>query len=105
MPEVWVPPRMQQFTGGKQQVQVAGATVRQVINNLEKEFPGTRDFLVNEEEDDLHPGIAVIVDGEASLLGMLERVGEDSEVHFLPAIGGGQSGPATRSAVTSPTTP
>ena len=89
MPEVWVPPRMQHLTEGKQQVQVAGATVRQVINNLEQEFPGTRALLVDEEENDLIPGIAVIVDGETSLLGMLERVSEDSEVHFLPAIGGG----------------
>ena len=89
MAEVWVPPRMQKLTGGKQQVKVPGATVRQVINNLEIEFPGTKALLVDEEENDLIPGIAVIVDGETSLLGMLERVTEDSEVHFLPALGGG----------------
>ena len=41
------------------------------------------------EEDELLPGVAVIVDGEASQLGLLERVRDDSEVHFLPAIGGG----------------
>jgi molybdopterin synthase sulfur carrier subunit len=82
---------MQKLTGGKQQVQVAGATVRQVINNLEREYPGTRELLVDEEEGDLISGIAVIVDGETSLLGMLERVSETSEVHFLPAIGGGSS--------------
>jgi len=80
---------MQELTGGKQRVSIAGATVRQVINNLEQEFPGTRALLVDEEENDLIPGIAVIVDAETSLLGMLERVSEDSEVHFLPAIGGG----------------
>ena len=89
MPEVWIPPRMQEFTDGEQQVRVPGTTVRRVIDNLELEFPGIRDLLVDEEEDDLLPGIAVIVDGETSLLGMLERVNEDSEVHFLPAIGGG----------------
>ena len=89
MPEVWVPPRMQVLTGGKQQVQVPGATVRQVINNLEREYPGTREWLMDDEEDDLIPGVAVIVDGETSLMGLLERVQENSEVHFLPAIGGG----------------
>ena len=89
MPEVWVPPRLQQLTGGKQQVQVAGATVRQVINNLEQDYPGIRELLIDEKEDDLIPGIAVIVDGETSLLGLIERVQENSEVHFLPAIGGG----------------
>ena len=89
MPEVWLPPRMQSLTGGRQQVVVPGATVRQVINNLEKECPGTRDILMDVEEDELSPGVAVIVDGETSLLGLLERVQENSEVHFLPAIGGG----------------
>ena len=42
------------------------------------------------EEDDLLPGLAVVVDGETSLLGLLERVQENSEVHFLPAIGEGE---------------
>ena len=80
---------MQDLTGGKQRVQIAGRTVRQVINNLEEEFPGAKARLYDPEEDDLLPGVAVIVDGEASQLGILERVQEDSEVHFLPAIGGG----------------
>ena len=89
MPEVWIPTRMQSLTGGNQIVQVDGATVRQLINNLEKKFPGTKSRLYDEVEDELLPGVAVIVDGEASQLGLLERVQEDSEVHFLPAIGGG----------------
>ena len=45
----------------------------------------------DEEEEDITPGLAVIVDGEASQLGVLERVTDTSEVHFLPAIGGGRS--------------
>ena len=70
-------------------MQVAGRTVRQVINNLEELFPGVKAVLYDAEEDDLQTGVAVIVDGEASQIGLLERVQEDSEVHFLPAIGGG----------------
>ena len=89
MPEVWIPPRMQPLTEGKQQVQVEGSTVRQLVNNLELLFPGTRALIYDEEAGDLLPGVAVIVDGEASQLGLLERLREDSEVHFLPAIGGG----------------
>ena len=89
MPEVWIPTTMQSLTGGLQKVQIEGRTVRQVINNLEREFPGVKEILYDEEEDDLQTGIAVIVDGEASQIGLLERVQETSEVHFLPAIGGG----------------
>ena len=89
MPEVWIPTTMQSLTGGQHKVQIEGRTVRQVINNLDREFPGVKEILYDEEEDDLQTGIAVIVDGEASQIGLLERVQETSEVHFLPAIGGG----------------
>jgi molybdopterin synthase sulfur carrier subunit len=60
-----------------------------LINNLEILHPGIKEFLVDDGEDDLVAGLAVIIDGEVSLLGMLEKVRENSEVHFLPAIGGG----------------
>jgi molybdopterin synthase sulfur carrier subunit len=89
MAEVWIPPKLQQLTGGNQQVQVEGTTVRRLINNLEAKYPGIKEFLVDEVEEDLVPGLAVIIDGEVSLLGMLDKVLENSEVHFLPAIGGG----------------
>ena len=65
---------MQSLTGGQQRVQVAGRTVRQVINNLDELFPGVKDVLYDAEEDDLQTGVAVIVDGEASQIGLLERV-------------------------------
>ena len=68
-------------------MQVPGKTVRQVVNNLATAFPALKDRLTI--GDDLAPGIAVVVDGEASSLGLLQPVEEDSEVHFLPAIGGG----------------
>ena len=89
MADIWIPPRLQHITGGKDRVMIPGSTVRQLVNNLEKEFPGIKENLYDEELDDLMPGLAVIVDGEASQLGLLERVKEDSEIHFLPAIGGG----------------
>ena len=89
MAEVWIPTNMQSLTGGQQRVQAGGNNVRQIINDLEKQYPGLKEMLFDEEEDNLMPGIAVIVDGDASLIGLLERVREDSEVHFLPAIGGG----------------
>jgi molybdopterin synthase sulfur carrier subunit len=80
---------MQSLTGGQQQVQVAGRTIRQVIENLEHVYPGLKAQLYDDEEDIVMPGIAVVVDGETSQLGLLEHVREDSEIHFLPALGGG----------------
>ena len=41
------------------------------------------------ENGRLKAAFAVAVDGEVSQLGILEKVREDSEVHFLNAIAGG----------------
>jgi len=80
---------MQKLTGGIQVVQVEGSTVRQIIHNLAVLYPGTKARLYDPAEDELLPGVAAIVDGDVTQLGLLEKVNEDSEVHFLPAIGGG----------------
>src|SRR4030095_8459055 len=93
MPEVWIPPLMQRLTGGQKQVHVAGQTIRQVIDNLDQVFPGLKMELYDAEEDVVMPGRAVVIDGETSQLGLLERVREDSEIHFLPALGGGAGCP------------
>ncbi|MGE3538241.1 MAG: MoaD/ThiS family protein [Candidatus Tectimicrobiota bacterium] len=89
MADVWLPTYMQSLTGGQQRVRAGGHTVRQLIDDLEHQYPGLKARLYDEEEDSLMPGLAVVVDGDASLIGLLEQVREDSEVHFLPAIGGG----------------
>ena len=78
---------MQALTGGKDRVTVAGSTVRQIVNNLEEEFPGIKERLVDGNR--IKSNISVAVDGVVSPMGMLEEVQEDSEVHFLPAIAGG----------------
>ena len=87
MPTVYIPSLMQGLTGGKHTVEVEGSTVRQVVEALEQAYPGMKERLV--EGGRIKPSISVAIDGEVTTLGMLERVGENSEVHFLPAISGG----------------
>ena len=41
------------------------------------------------EGDRLSRSVSVAVDGTVSRLGLLQPVGEESEVHFLPAVAGG----------------
>jgi sulfur-carrier protein len=90
MATVYIPTMLQTLSRGATQVSIEAASVRQVVDALEALYPGMRAFLV--EDDDLKPHIAVAVDGEVSVLGLLEHVGEDSEVHFVPALGGGSGG-------------
>lgn len=87
MATVHIPSLMQKMTDGKQTVEVKGSTVRQVINGLEAEFPGMKERLVAGNK--VKPNISVAVDGVVTSMGMLEKVGDESEVFFLPAIGGG----------------
>ena len=87
MATVFIPSLMRELAGGQDTVDIPGATVRQVIDNLEKAHPGIKDRLV--ENNRVKGSISVAVDGEVTPLGLLEKVGETSEVHFLPAIGGG----------------
>lgn len=87
MPRVFIPPLLRPLTGGVEELEVPGTSVRQVVNNLESLHPGIRDRLC--VGNDLRPGLAVAVDSQISTRGLLTRVAETSEVHFLPAIGGG----------------
>ena len=87
MATVFIPALMQNLTGGRQTVEVGGATVRQIVQNLDEAYPGIKDRLVDGHR--IKSNISVAVDGEVSPKGMLEKVSENSEVHFLPAIGGG----------------
>jgi molybdopterin converting factor small subunit len=87
MATVHIPALLQDLTGGRRRLEIAGATVREVLDNLEREFPGIRDRVV--EGDRLRPNVSVAVDGDISPLGLLERVDTGSEVHFVAAIRGG----------------
>ena len=78
---------MQNLSNGEQRVVVEGKNVRQIIESLDQKFPGFKDRLV--EDGRVKPNISVAIDGEITPLGMIEKVSEESEVHFLPAISGG----------------
>tara|TARA_Y100000588_G_C14203792_1_gene903699 strand:- start:50 stop:313 length:264 start_codon:yes stop_codon:yes gene_type:complete len=84
---VFIPSLMQNLSNGEQRVSVEGANVRQIIDNLDSMFPGFKNRLV--EDGRVKPNISVAIDGEITPLGMIEKVTENSEVHFLPAISGG----------------
>ena len=90
MAVVYIPAQLASLTGGRSLVEVEGATVRQLIDNLETRWPGIRERLVLDGR--LRSNISVAVDGEVSPVGLLEPVSEESEVHFVAAISGGASG-------------
>lgn len=88
MATVFIPTMLQKMAGGVKQVEFEAKNVRQVIEELDRLYPGMKDKLV--EEGAIRPNLAVAVDGEVARMGLLQKVGENSEVHFVPAIGGGR---------------
>ncbi len=89
MATVYIPTLLQQAAGGVTRLEVAGASVREVVRNLEQAHPGLRGKLAGDGR--MRTNISVAVDGEVSPLGLLEPVGPDSEVHFVTAIQGGKA--------------
>jgi len=88
MPTVVIPALLRKFTGGRERVDVPGKSIREIVRQLGDQFPGIDQQLL--QDGDIRPSIAVSIDGEIATGGVLDTVNEDSEVHFIPALGGGQ---------------
>ena len=68
-------------TGGQLEFEIDARNVRGLIRELERLFPGI--------EEGLADGVAVAIDGEIVTDALLESIDAESEVHFLPRVGGG----------------
>lgn len=87
MARVWAPAFLRDLTGGQDHIQAEGQTVAEVIDSLERQYPGARQRLCDGPA--LRPNLAVVVDGQVCPKKLRQRVMPDSEVIFLAAISGG----------------
>ena len=87
MARVHIPTPLRVLTEGQAKVEAVGGTVREVVTNLDAQFPGLEDRLTR--DGNLRPGLAVFVDGANSRRGMRTKLREDSDLYFIESIGGG----------------
>ena len=87
MAMVWIPSLMRNLTGGQERVEAPGATVKEVIEALDLHYPGLKARLC--AGDQLNPALMISIDGYMASRGLSAKVGEQSELHFLPAVSGG----------------
>ncbi len=87
MSTVYVPTALLPLTGNAGSIEASGESVGELVDALEARFPGFRAALVRDGA--LAPHLAVSVDGVISPDGLAEPVAAESEVHFVPALGGG----------------
>ncbi|HYA36005.1 MAG TPA: MoaD/ThiS family protein [Candidatus Binataceae bacterium] len=88
MATVIVPSLLRKLTGGRECVEVTAKNIREVVADLDRQFPGFAAHLL--DNGDIKGSIAVSIDGEMGTGGVLDPVRPDSEIYFLPAIGGGR---------------
>jgi molybdopterin converting factor small subunit len=69
------------FTGGVSEFEVEADTVRGVINELERRYPGLGEFIDKR--------MAFAINGEIHQDAWFEKIGADAEVYLIPKIGGG----------------
>jgi len=91
MARVFIPTMLQFLTSGVKDLRIDVRNIEEVVRILEKQFPGMSDRLLVDGQ--LVSTVVVSVDGQVSHLGLLQRVKEESEVHFVPNMGGGCNGP------------
>jgi molybdopterin converting factor small subunit len=79
---VVIPRALRDRTGGREQLEVTAPDVRGLLAELERRYPGLGEALSRDT--------AVAIDGEILPDPLLEPVGPESEVHFLPRVAGGR---------------
>jgi molybdopterin converting factor small subunit len=78
---VIAPADARQFTGGLAEFDIEADTVRRLVSELDRRYPGLGDWLDRR--------MAVAIDGEIHQDAWTSPLAPDSEVFFIPKIGGG----------------
>lgn len=72
---------LRRFADGQDALELDVGTVRDLFRELGQRFPAMAPHL--------EQGVAVAIDGQIYQDALFQAIGEDSEVHVIPQIGGG----------------
>lgn len=87
---VYIPTPFRKLTGNRQLVEAEGATVAEVLDNVDKQFPGFRHLVFGSGTDvPAHINIYVNKQEIASLNGIETALHDGDEVAVIPAMAGG----------------
>ena len=87
---VRIPAPLRTLTADQELVSIEGATLGDVVQNLEASYPGMRERLC-EDDGELRRFVNVFVNGEdvRFLSGLASELAEGDEVSIVPAVAGG----------------
>ena len=91
--EVRIPTILRKHTGGEKAVEADGDTVRDLLGDLDRRYPGIAGSLLT-EDGSLHRFVNVYVnDEDVRFLGALDaKLADGDVVAILPAVAGGAGG-------------
>ena len=85
--KVFVPTPLRSYTGQRACVEAQGATVGELLMDLERRYPGIR-FRMIDEQDAIRPHVRIFVNGE-QVWGLEAPLRPSDEVQILQALSGG----------------
>jgi molybdopterin synthase sulfur carrier subunit len=90
MSSVFIPSPLRRYTAGQSNVQVSGDTINELIENLERQFPGVKSRLCD-ESGQIKRYVNVFVNDEEirALQGANTRLADKDEITIVPAMAGG----------------
>ena len=90
MATIRIPTPLRRLTGGQAKVQASGGTIAEMVQVLDKNYPGLKDRLVD-ETGEIKRFVNVFVNGTEirTLQGEATALADGDEVSIIPAMAGG----------------
>ena len=90
MSSVFIPSPLRRYTAGQSKVQVSGGTISELIENLERQYPGVKSRLCD-ESGQVKRYVNVFVNDEEirALQGADTHLADKDEITIVPAMAGG----------------
>lgn len=85
--KVIIPSPLLSYTRQEKEVEAVGATVGELLDDLNRNYPGLR-FRMIDEQDAIRPHMKIFVNGE-QVFGLNVPLKSVDEVHILQALSGG----------------
>jgi hypothetical protein len=87
MVPVLVPSQLHSYTGGESRLTAEGATIDEVLTDLDRRFPGLR-FRVIDEQDRIRPHMRIFI-GQGEARDVAEPLRPGQELMIFGALSGG----------------
>ncbi len=90
MATIFIPSSLRRYTAGQSKAQVSGGTINEVIEDLERQYPGVKSRLCD-DSGQIKRYVNVFVNDEEirALQGSDTTVSDKDEVSIVPAMAGG----------------